>query len=152
GFGVVICNTVVSAQAIEPLRAGGLRIICLVHELPSLIQDYGLLHAAQVAAREADIVVFASAYVRDRFAQVAGPIAHKCIVRPQGVYKPAIPVADQAKLRAQARKRLGASAADQIVLGAGKGDLRKGIDLWPLLIREVLSACPDVFFIWSGSV
>jgi glycosyltransferase involved in cell wall biosynthesis len=152
GFTVALCNTVVSAQAIRPLRAGGLRIICLVHELPSLIQDYGLLHAAQQAAREADVVVFASACVRDRFTEVAGPIVHKCMVRPQGLYKPAVPPVDHAKHRAEARKRLGACAADQIVLGAGKGDLRKGIDLWPLLIRQVMSERPDVLFVWSGSV
>jgi glycosyltransferase involved in cell wall biosynthesis/GT2 family glycosyltransferase len=152
GYSVALCNTVVAAQAIEPLRAAGMRVICLVHELPSLIRDYGLLHAAQQAAQYADAVVFASAFVRDRFTTLAGPIVHQCVVRPQGLYTPVAPRADHAKLRAEARKRLGAGPADQIILGAGYGDLRKGIDLWPLLIRQVLSERPDVLFVWSGGV
>jgi glycosyltransferase involved in cell wall biosynthesis len=152
GFTVALCNSAVSAQAIEPLRAAGLRIICLVHELPSLIQGHGLVHAAQQAAQEADAVVFASAYVRDRFTALAGPIAHQCVVRPQGLYKPAVPQCDHGKLRAEARKRLGAGPGDQIVLGAGYGDLRKGIDLWPALIRHVMSKRSDILFVWSGGV
>jgi glycosyltransferase involved in cell wall biosynthesis len=152
GFTTALCNTVVTAQAIAPLQAAGLRVICLVHELPSLIRDYGLLNAAEQAARDADAVVFASEYVRDRFIALAGPIVHQCVVRPQGLYKPAVPRADHARLRAEGRKRLGAAPADRIVLGAGFGDLRKGIDLWPLLIRQVVSERPDAVFVWSGGV
>jgi glycosyltransferase involved in cell wall biosynthesis len=152
GFTVALCNTVVSAQAIEPLRTAGFRIVCIVHELPSLIQDYGLLNAARQAAREADAVIFPSAFVRDRFTALAGPITHQCLVRAQGLYKPAVSGADYATLRTEGRKRLGARPADQIVLGAGHGDLRKGIDLWPLMIRRVISERPNALFVWSGSI
>ena len=73
GVTAVLCNTIVSGQAIEPLHEEGLRIIQLVHELPSLIHQYGLEAVARRAAAHAAVIVFASRYIRDCFVEVAGP-------------------------------------------------------------------------------
>ena len=76
----VLCNTLVAAQAIGPLRDAGLRVIQLVHELPSLAKQYGLETAAHSAAQHAAAIVFPSTYVRDRFVEVAArsPAAQFC--------------------------------------------------------------------------
>lgn len=84
GTSAALCNTVVSAKAIRPFREAGIRVVSLVHELPALMRRYGIVEAAKVAAREADAVVFASSYVRDRFVGMTGPVAGEEVVRPQG--------------------------------------------------------------------
>jgi glycosyltransferase involved in cell wall biosynthesis len=151
GFEAVLCNTLVSAQAIGPLRAAGLRPIALVHELPTLARRYGLLGAARQAAEGADAIVFPAPYVRDRFAELAGSAGARPTIRPQGTSPPP-PPAEHARLRAEGREALGATAADRVILGAGGGDLRKGIDLWPALVRRVLERQPDALFVWAGKI
>jgi O-antigen biosynthesis protein len=152
GFSFAVCNTLVSAQAIKPLAAAGLRVISLVHELPSLIRQFGLLDAARTAARQAEAVVFASKYGRDQFVKFAGPVKRREIIRPQGVYPRPAPADELADQRRRGRAQLGADSADKIVLGIGFGDLRKGLDLWPALIRGVLVNCPTALFVWIGRI
>jgi glycosyltransferase involved in cell wall biosynthesis len=150
GFTSVLCNTTVSAQAVGPLRAAGLRVICLVHELPVLIKDYGLVDAARNAAETADAVVFPSAFVRDRFVDLVGPIARRCIIRPQGMYLPAMSEGERLERRSEIRRTLGVHPGDRVILGVGYGDRRKGLDLWPELIRRVAETCPEAVFVWVG--
>ena len=152
GFTAVLCNTTVSAQAIPPLRRAGLRIVSMIHELPSFIRERRLEEAARTVAREADVVVFASTIVRDGFTAISGPIAHRTVIRPQGLYVAPAPLPDRARLRRAARAALGTGPADRILLGCGHGDARKGMDLWPSLIRAACTAYPDALFVWVGSV
>jgi glycosyltransferase involved in cell wall biosynthesis len=152
GFTSVLCNTLVSAQAIEPLRHAGMRVVVLVHELPNLIHAYGLVDTARSTAQQADCIVFASDYVRDRFVELAGNVAGQNVVCPQGVYLPPAPEAEQLRQRAATRDVFGAGPDDLIVLGVGFGDRRKGIDMWPGLMRHVLAECPNALFIWVGHI
>jgi glycosyltransferase involved in cell wall biosynthesis len=152
GVTAVLCNTLVSAQAIDPLREAGLRVIQLVHELPSLIQQYGLEAAARKAARHAAAVVFASTYIRDRFIEVAGPISGEVVVRPQGLYMPRLCEGERQSRRTAARRALGIADDRRVVLGAGFGDVRKGLDLWPALAQAVSVTCPEAVFLWVGNI
>jgi glycosyltransferase involved in cell wall biosynthesis len=152
GISTILCNTLVSAQAIEPLRRSGLRVIELVHELPSLIRAYGLVDAARTAARHANTIVFASDFVRDRFIELAGKIVGRSVICPQGVFLPPAPDSERLRQRAEMRNLLGAGSDDLIVAGIGYGDRRKGIDMWPGLIRRVLTECPDTLFVWAGRI
>jgi O-antigen biosynthesis protein len=152
GYTAALCNTLVSAQAIEPLTRAGLDVVSLVHELPTLIRAYGLVDAARSAAERARCVVFASAYVRDRFVELAGPIAGRNVIRPQGIFLPPAPEPERRHQRAEARAMLKAGPDDLIVMGVGYGDRRKGIDMWPALMRRVLARCPNALFVWVGRV
>jgi glycosyltransferase involved in cell wall biosynthesis len=152
GFMFAWCNSLVSAQVIEPLRDAGLHVVSLIHELPDLIRSYGLLNAARAVAQQADAVVFPSAYVRDRFVELAGPVTQHCFICPQGLYLVPASEADRCTQRSVTREFLNARPADRIILGVGYGDRRKGIDLWPELIRLVVARCPEALFVWVGRV
>ena len=136
----------------RPFREAGIRVVSLVHELPALMRRYGIVEAARVAAREADAVVFASSYVRDRFVGMTGPVAGKEVVRAQGLYT--VPHDEQhlLRLRAECRAQLRAVDVDPVILGGGGGDLRKGLDLWPILMLKVLARHPRALFVWAGSI
>ena len=150
GCTAVFCNTVVSARAIPQLHEAGLRVIQLVHELPSLIRQYGLESASREAAATADVMVFPSVFVRDRFVELAGPIRGRTVIRPQGLYLPMLSPTERSDRRAATRRSLGIGDAKRIILGVAYGDARKGLDLWPLLIRCVAERCPDAMFVWVG--
>lgn len=152
GFTAALCNSVASARSTDPLRAAGLRCIVLVNELPSLLKQFNLREAADIAARHANAVVFPSEYVREKFRGFAGPLVGEEAVRPQGLYKSAPPTDDLRRLRDATRDRLGIPADAPVVLGVGGGDVRKGVDLWPAIARPVLARRPSAFFVWVGPV
>ena len=152
GVTAVLCNTIVSGQAIEPLHEEGLRIIQLVHELPSLIHQYGLEAVARRAAAHAAVIVFASRYIRDCFVEVAGPIHNRTIVRHQGMYLRRLSAEERLSERAAIRRMLGIGDDQRLVIGVGYGDTRKGLDLWPHLVRRVHRDCSNAMFLWVGRV
>jgi glycosyltransferase involved in cell wall biosynthesis len=152
GITAVLCNTSVSAQAVGALHGAGLRIVQLVHELPSLIHHYQLVAAVRDAAALAAAVVFPSAYVRDRFIEVAGPVRGEAVIRHQGLYMRRPTPAERAEQRARTRRKLGITEGQRMVLGMGYGDVRKGLDLWPEIIRRVVSSCDAAVFVWIGVV
>ena len=152
GFTAALCNSVASARSIGPLRSAGLRCIALVNELPSLLKQFNLGEAANIAARHADAAVFPSAYVRDKFHEFAGPVIGDEVIRPQGLYKFPAPIDGMHYLREATRDRLGIPSNAPVVLGVGSGDLRKGVDLWPAVAHGVLARHPTSFFVWVGPV
>jgi glycosyltransferase involved in cell wall biosynthesis len=152
GYTAVISNTVVSAQALPALHEAGLRTILLVHELPSLIRQYRLERAAASIAELADVVVFPSGYVRDRFLEVSGPIRGRVMLMHQAPYASILSGAERDEARRRRRRELGIADHQRIVLGAGYGDVRKGLDLWPLLAKRVLEMFADAVFVWVGRV
>lgn len=152
GFTAALCNSVASARSIDPLRAAGLRCIVLVNELPSLLKQFNLREAAEIAARHADAAVFPSEYVREKFRGFAGPVTGDEVIRSQGLYKSAVPTDDLCRLREVTRDRFGIPADAPVVLGVGGGDVRKGVDLWPAIARPVLARHPSAFFVWVGPV
>ena len=152
GFTAALCNSVASARSIGPLRSVGLRCIALVNELPSLLTQYNLKEEADIVARYANAAVFPSAYVRDKFLGFAGPVIGDQVIRPQGLFNSPAPSNDHHRLRETARDQFGIPADAPVVLGVAAGDLRKGVDLWPVIARRVLAKHPTAFFVWVGPV
>jgi glycosyltransferase involved in cell wall biosynthesis len=150
GFTAALCNSLASARSIDPLRDAGLRCTVLVNELPSLLKQFNLREAADTAARHADVAVFPSAYVREKFHGFGGPIVGSEVIRPQGLYKSPAPANEMSRLRETTRNELGIPAEAPVVLGVASGDLRKGVDLWPAVARRVLAIHPTAFFVWVG--
>lgn len=148
----VLCNTLVSARAIGSLRAAGLRVVQLVHELPSLIRQFGLETATRDCAEHAAAVVFPSNYVRDRFAEIAGPIRGRTLLRHQGLHMRRLSPTERETQRIATRRKFGVSGNQRMVLGMGYGDPRKGLDLWPALIGRVVAQYDDVVFVWIGRI
>jgi GT2 family glycosyltransferase len=89
--------------------------------------------------------------VRDRF-PAAPPI--EAIVRPQGLARRLGPpnVAQRTHARQTLARRFGIHSAATLVLGAGYGDHRKGIDLFVAIGAQVMAALPTSHFVWVGGV
>ncbi len=152
GVRAALCNTVVSAQALPALRRAGLQVGCLVHEMPELILHYDLAETARCVAREADVVIFPSEAVRAPFVAQFGWIAGRTMVRPQGLYRPALPRDQRGAARGEIRRQLGVSDSAFLAVGLGFGDRRKGVDLWPALAQSLRERGADIVLVWVGDL
>ncbi|TCH99677.1 glycosyltransferase [Roseococcus sp. SYP-B2431] len=152
GVRSVLVNTVVSAQALPALQAEGLATVCLVHELPRIIEEYGLAGAARDLAQGADVVVFPNAAVQESFEAAFGAVAGRAVVMPQGLYQPVLAREKRAAARAALRARLGIGGDEFVVLGLGYGDRRKGLDLWPSILAELQALGRKARLVWVGAL
>lgn len=149
GFGGAIVNTVAAGAMVPLLKQAGFRVLCLVHELPGLIEAKKLGAGAELAAAHADEMVFAADEVRQAFASRVAPVAGTASVRPQGLYRrlARVPGAREALIA-----ELGLPAAARLVVNIGYGDRRKGIDLFCEAARQVAEAHADAYFLWIGEL
>lgn len=154
GVDLVIANTAVSGKVLQPLRQAGMRVVCLVHELPGVIRQYGLEDALQSIAAHADHIVVAAQAVKDGLAEFISEkdMRASVVMRPQGLFKRSRyrGQADMTGVRDKLRKRLGLPAHARIVLSVGYADRRKGVDLLAQVAVLCCKQDPDLHFVWIG--
>ncbi len=148
GIAAAIVNSAVSGGVVPALAEAGIRATLLVHELPRLLAEKAALGAAKAGATAARLV-FPSPVVADAFAKLApfDPAAARLL--PQGNYRA---VAFDPRARARLRAELGLREGQNLVLGAGYGDLRKGFDLFLQAWRAASRLEPTVVFAWIGAI
>lgn len=148
-FTVAICNTTVTGDLVPVLRAAGVQVLSLIHEMPNLIKDYKLENHVKSIASKANHVVFPAQAVQDGFFQFIDTCKATPLVKPQGTYAPVnLNMADRSRIR----DSLGIGSNEKIVLGVGYADLRKGFDLFMETARRTVSQSSDVHFVWAGAV
>jgi len=146
---IAICNTAVCGDLVPAISAAGLEVVALVHELPRLVEQYGLEEHLRAIAAHADHVVFPSGLVERGFRRFAPAGTVRASILPQGLYFTTAPgESDRSRLRAT----IGVGRGRQLVLGAGYADLRKGFDLFVETARRVLETRDDVHFAWVGEL
>ncbi len=149
GGSIAIVNSAASAHACAVLAEEGMTSILLVHELPRLIREKGLLPALRQGIPAACSVVFAAAFVREQCEALVTLDPAKTVIMPQGLYKPAVPdEAARAALRAELRVPPDAILA----VGIGYADLRKGFDLFLQVWRATRAAPRPVHLAWVGGM
>jgi len=152
GRRLAIANTAVAGRMVAALAAEGIEVISLIHELPGVIEQYGLQESVQRIAESASRVVFAADTVRAGFERYVTLTPGKAVIRPQGLYKrnPFRSAEAVTDVKAILRKRLGLPADALVVLCAGYADHRKGVDLFVDVGIRVMSRRADAYFVWVG--
>lgn len=151
GFTSALINTTVSNNILPELKKAGIKCVSLIHELPSLIKEYGLEQEVWHVAEKADHVIFASQIVKNGFLSLRAKFKGEVIIKPQGVYAFDLFSIDRIK-SGQLRKRLGLTTSDVIIANLGFADLRKGIDLFVRIADEVAGKNPHCHFVWIGNI
>lgn len=152
GIKAAICNTTVSGHFAQTLKEAGLHVTCLIHELSSVITQYGLEPHVKTIASYADKIVFPAPLVRDNFTAISGPLGDKAVMRPQGAYKVNRhrDFSDIIEAKAKLRKTLGLNPRSKIVLGVGYADARKGFDLFLSSAETLKPSKKDIVYLWLG--
>lgn len=152
GAEVAIVNTTVSAKLIPYLKNAGFSVVSLVHEMPGILDTYGLQEHARCIAEKADRVVFPAEQVKNGFEEFIGHALEKAVIRPQGLYLRSLlrTGANKNAIRAEVRSELGLSAQAKIIMCAGYADHRKGFDLFVQSCIKVMEEIPDTYALWVG--
>ncbi|MFZ2540214.1 MAG: glycosyltransferase family 4 protein [Gallionella sp.] len=150
GFTRAIVNTTTSGKIVPVFSDAGIECICLVHELPGVIQSHQLEQQARQIAASAKTIVFPAQIVADGFSQFAHVDSARQVIRPQGLYRKNKWRTEKDAARAALRQRLGLPSAAKVVLAVGYADYRKGVDLFVECAFEILEKRDDVDFVWVG--
>lgn len=149
GFSAAIVNSAASAWVIPPLRAAGIAAVLMVHELPALLTEKGLLPGARAGTAASRAVVFAAAHVRDRFLAAISITPADMRVMPQGCYRT---TRFSPRARREVRAGLGIGGGTVLVLGMGYADLRKGFDLFLQAWQATRRHGEAAVFCWLGTI
>lgn len=149
GYRGVITNTTVSGNLVPEIKQANVPSLCLIHELPEIIEDYGLQQHVKNIAEHADHVVFPATMVEQGFESFGTPVQGKNHTLPQGSY---LSVAFDKATRARFRKSLGLDDSHKLIVNVGFADTRKGFDLFIETAQEALLQHPSWHFVWVGKL
>ena len=151
GYRHALCNSAASGGMLPLLNAEGFKTVALVHELPNLLHEYGLLQAATDLGRLAATVVFPADFVRKKFLSVVPVDAERTAILPQGLFRPNPHRHRRHAARAELLSQLGLGSDASLVVAAGSSDRRKGLDIFVRVAADVVRKLPLAHFIWIGS-
>ena len=147
---VAICNSMESRFVMEQLNDLGVPVIALVHELPCSYTDadYELVY------EHTSKIIFPAKVVQEATNKKLPIPFGKDIILPQGLLNPYFGQSvDRDLARAQIRRELSLPRDAFVVLGCGTLDLRKGIDHFAAIARNVVrktNHSDSVHFVWVG--
>lgn len=147
---LAICNSMESRFIAHELHRLGLPIVFLIHELPLSYraEDFETVY------RVSDRIVFPVRTVRDSVFDKAPFDAGKTCIMPQGLLDPEFgTTVTRAESRRQVCEELSLPQDAFIVLGCGTLDLRKGIDHFASIAREIIGlnqSSRPFRFVWVG--
>ncbi len=151
GVTQALVNTSAAARAIPALERAGIGAILLVHELPRILAEHNLVSGLRAGASLARRVIFPAACVRDAFPLRDQLATTQTRLLPQGLYAP---IRFDPMSREHTRHALGIPKDAILMLGAGYGDMRKGIDLFLQTARQAwkLPGGEHVHACWVGDL
>lgn len=156
---VVVCNTIATADMALACRARGIPVVSWIHEKPTVIEQFfgGRSTIRAMTDASAAVVLPTEAQRRelvDRYQLDAG----KTHAVAYGVDPPRS-AEERRRSREEVRRDLGIPEAGKIVLGVGRAELRKGVDIFVQVAARILrdrerrgtvaTALPH--FVWVGA-
>ena len=147
-----LCNCVVTGIVAESLNKNNIKIVTMVHELPTSIKGYNFEQAAQNAAKYSEDIVFAANFVKEKFVENYPFDEKHCHVISQGVYSTFKCGRFEDKLQHKKKicEKLNVSPNAKFVLGCGYGNFRKGLDWFGLIAVNAMKKNKELHFIWIG--
>lgn len=155
GFGHALVNSSAAGWVTPYLKQAGIRSVGLVHEMPYMIERMGLEKNLHAFNEHSEAVVFPARLVMEKAAEASVISAWRNpIIAPQGHYKKDSidNYASKEKYRKELCKLHGLPDDARIVIGAGYGDHRKGVDIFADWAVAAARKWDDVYFFWLGDV
>lgn len=150
-FDLAITNTAVSGKAIAAIQEKNFHTVALIHELPTLLNEYGLKQACNDIASCANHVVFPATVVRDGFLNLTTTNKLQAVdhIRPQGLYNKQL--LKNTLSQTDARKKLNIPVDAHVIINVGFADFRKGFDIFINVANALIPHDPQAYFVWVGA-
>ena len=122
----------------------------------ALVHEFSELYPKQMIKRvveHASALIFPAKLVEQSAAKISDEIfKEKSCVAPQGFSRDEFLIENKEFNRGIVRKELGIASDTKIILGCGSVDLRKGVDLFIAIAKEVLNrGDSNTKFVWLGN-
>ena len=147
-YKTVILNTVVNGDLVKLFNKNGYHTMSLIHELPGVIKELKVEQRAKEISGHSNLIVFPSTYVYSKFTNIFN-VKKPYVIKSQGLYmKHSNYKCENGKKYLKEKYDIDESKI--IVLNAGVGEKRKGIDLFINMAKK----CKDekVHFVWVGEL
>lgn len=148
GFQSAILNTVLSGDLIPLLKKYDFYTVSLIHELPGMINTLNAYEFGEIIAKCADVVVFPSKYVCEKFEDI-NKVQGKKIIQAQGLYNVYTDF-NKTKSRQLLEKKYNIPHDSNIILNVGHGEKRKGFDIFFEVSQKLKDE--NYTFIWVGLI
>jgi glycosyltransferase involved in cell wall biosynthesis len=152
GFNFAFCNTVVTGKVCQALEKVDIPVIALVHELGASIEKMKLHEEAEALARNARKIVFPGHLVQEEFSRYGRVAQDNTVLMHQGVFYTNPYQGKRAIARKRFEKLYGNIGNSLLVVGAGYGDMRKGIDIFVRVARAICLTYDNLIFTWIGDI
>ena len=160
-IGHAICNTVLSGSAAAELKAGGIQVIGLAHELTYSIRFRNWTGEAKALIANSQALIVAGSSIRDAYRAEFPAASTPIHIVPQSHNIDPASLTNEYRLshRGAVRTRLGLAEEDVMVMGCGTADLRKGVDFFVQTAREMAIgksfSLPNggrIVLVWLGNI
>lgn len=155
GFEHAIINTSACGWLTSYFLDADIECVGLVHEMPDLIRRMELEPDLKALNEHARHVIFSSELTQKLTAQeILGQDWKRAKTLPQGLYKAESILSPKEKFAALkiVQERLNLPDNAQLVLGAGYGDHRKGVDIFCTWALNAARQTPHLHFLWMGNL
>jgi glycosyltransferase involved in cell wall biosynthesis len=139
GYRLAITNTVVTGAIVHELKEHSFRVVSLVHEMGTIIEERGLQPRCDAIGKYSDKIVFASDRVLQSFPGKQSIPAGKIRIMPQGIYNPPLMPMTAGKTKKH-----------PVICNMGFADLRKGYDLFVAIADYFHTHNLPGRFVWVG--
>ena len=148
GYQCAVLNTILSGNLIPILKKYDFYTVRLVHELPYIIKLLNAEPFVEIIAKLADLVVFPSLYVANKF-ETFFKVRGKKLIQTQGLYN-LDDNFNEMESRQELEIKYNIPQENYIILNVGLGEKRKGFDLFYEISDKLKN---DKFiFIWVGDI
>lgn len=148
GLRHALMDAAAAARLAAPAAKAGFAVTMLLHEMPTGLRARELTGGLRMALRHAEALVPAEA-VREALLAELPAAADRLRVLEPGLALAGLPDAAAGLL---AREDLGLRQGDRLLLGAGPGDLRHGLDLFLQLFRRLRARDMRLSAVWVGAL
>lgn len=147
GYSRIIVNTVVSAKCVPIAKKCGYKVVSLIHELGSVVQELNAVKEARIMIENSDATVFSTNIAKNELLKIANPSKGCCFIHPQGIYLKKANGETINRYKEEFLRKYPGWMNKQLVVGVGNTTYRKGFDIF----LEVAERCPDICFLWAGA-
>ena len=147
-----ICNNVLVGDILLLLSEYKIKCISLIYEMEKTIREYKCEDKFKIIINNASKIIFPSNYVRKSNESIMQIPDEKTVIYPQGLYAKNHYLNKRNEMRTYIRSKFKIPQNSKIVMSAGIGCYRKGIDLFIKCMLKVCKKCNNVYFIWVGQI
>lgn len=146
-FKSVFINSIVTTDWLSWFKSRSIKTITLVHELPQVVEVFGVKEYAKNALEESDVVIYPSNFVKSSLERYLNTQTQNGKILTQGIYNKKVGLLSRKDAKEIVQREFNIDNRP-LVINVANGNYRKGFDLFYKMVRLE----PNLNFMWVGDI